>query len=328
MINNRQTGRRRGRGGGNGNGSGNGQRQGGGMQGNGSRIDNRARGNATQLFEKYKNMASDAQRQGDRVNTEYYLQFADHYFRVLSEQRGKFEDQQQQPRQPRNDFDYEGDDEFGEEGEPIRAGEQGDAQREQAQRAEREPERDNRSREFRRDRDGNRDAGRDGNRDAPRDAGRDNNYARQSNDARPDNRNEANTDGRQDGARREWRDRDDRAPRRNGEYRDQRPAEPEVVAGQRRAEPISPGVSPEQRADEVLAADRPLDPPARRRGRPRREEGEAVNDADAASSGFEADRLPPALTPTLAVAVNDEGESAPRRRRVRRPADETPTAAE
>jgi hypothetical protein len=47
----------------------------GGHQGNGSRIDNRARGNASQLFEKYKNMAADAQRAGDRVNTEYYLQF-------------------------------------------------------------------------------------------------------------------------------------------------------------------------------------------------------------------------------------------------------------
>ena len=101
MINNRQSGRRRGRGGGNG------QRQGGGPQGNGSRIDNRARGNANQLYEKYKNMAADAQRAGDRVNTEYYLQFADHYFRVLSESRSRFEEQQQQ-RRGREDFGFEG----------------------------------------------------------------------------------------------------------------------------------------------------------------------------------------------------------------------------
>lgn len=97
-INNRQqnNGRRRGR-------SNNGPRQSGGGQSRnydqGNRIDSRARGNATQLLEKYRNMARDAQLSGDRVMTEYYLQFADHYFRVLSdarvrqeEQRGRFEE--------------------------------------------------------------------------------------------------------------------------------------------------------------------------------------------------------------------------------------------
>src|SRR3546814_5459206 len=42
---------------------------------------------SAQLLEKYKNLARDAQTQGDRVNTEYYLQFADHYFRVLGTNR-------------------------------------------------------------------------------------------------------------------------------------------------------------------------------------------------------------------------------------------------
>ena len=87
-MNNRQAGRRRGRGG---------QRQpgsgGGGPRDNGNRIDNRARGNAAQLLEKYKNLAADAQRAGDRVNTEYYLQFADHYFRVLEAGRSRVEEQ-------------------------------------------------------------------------------------------------------------------------------------------------------------------------------------------------------------------------------------------
>jgi hypothetical protein len=32
-------------------------------------------------------MARDAQLSGDRVQTEYWLQFADHYYRVLSENR-------------------------------------------------------------------------------------------------------------------------------------------------------------------------------------------------------------------------------------------------
>jgi hypothetical protein len=61
--------------------------------GGGNRQDNRQRGNAAQLLEKYKSLARDAQLGGDRVQTEYYLQFADHYYRVLGESRSRFEDQ-------------------------------------------------------------------------------------------------------------------------------------------------------------------------------------------------------------------------------------------
>ena len=96
LINNRQAGRRRGRN--------NPRQNGGGNRGNGdsgNRIDNRARGNAAQLLEKYRNMARDAQLTGDRVNAEYYLQFADHYFRVLADSRTRQEEQQQ--RFQRND---------------------------------------------------------------------------------------------------------------------------------------------------------------------------------------------------------------------------------
>ena len=102
MINNRQGGRRRGRGG-------QGPRNLGGQPGN--RQDNRQRGNAAQLLEKYKSMARDSQLAGDRVQTEYYLQFADHYFRVLSESRARFEDQ----NQPRRQRDEDIDDDEGEE---------------------------------------------------------------------------------------------------------------------------------------------------------------------------------------------------------------------
>lgn len=87
-MNNRQNGRRRGR-----NNNQRPQVQGRGNQDQGNRIDNRARGNATQLLEKYRNMARDAQLSGDRVMTEYYLQFADHYFRVLSDTRQRQEEQ-------------------------------------------------------------------------------------------------------------------------------------------------------------------------------------------------------------------------------------------
>ncbi|OAN50921.1 DUF4167 domain-containing protein [Sphingobium sp. TCM1] len=106
MINNRQAGRRnRGR---NNNGRPNGNNRGGGD--NGNRIDNRARGNAAQLLEKYKNMARDAQMAGDRVNAEYYLQFADHYFRVLADNRARQEEQQQRFRPREENYDEDGED--------------------------------------------------------------------------------------------------------------------------------------------------------------------------------------------------------------------------
>ena len=136
MINNRQGGRRRGRGG---------QRNQslGGQAGGGNRQDNRQRGNAAQLLEKYKSMARDAQLAGDRVQSEYYLQFADHYFRVLGESRARFEDQRR-PRDDEMDED-DGDEEMveagGEESGSDGAGEQ---RFERPQRRER-PERPERS---------------------------------------------------------------------------------------------------------------------------------------------------------------------------------------
>jgi hypothetical protein len=84
LINNRQGGRRRGRGG---------QRQNLGGQPGNNRQDNRQRGNAAQLLEKYKSLARDSQLAGDRVQTEYFLQYADHYYRVLGENRPRFDEQ-------------------------------------------------------------------------------------------------------------------------------------------------------------------------------------------------------------------------------------------
>jgi hypothetical protein len=98
--NNRNNNRRRGR---------NNRGQGGGSQGN--RIDSRARGNAPQMLEKYKKMAHDASLNGDRVQTEYYLQFADHYFRVIADTRSQKDEQR-----PRRD-DRERDDFNDDEGE-------------------------------------------------------------------------------------------------------------------------------------------------------------------------------------------------------------------
>jgi hypothetical protein len=144
LINNRQGGRRRGRGG---------QRAQnlGGQPGN--RQDNRQRGNAAQLLEKYKSMARDAQLAGDRVQTEYYLQYADHYFRVLSENRARFEDQNQQRRQRDDEIDEdEGEDEMVETGEDAASDERPDRS-ERAERQDRGDRFSRRDRPRREDRD-------------------------------------------------------------------------------------------------------------------------------------------------------------------------------
>ena len=95
MNNNRGSSRRRGRGS---------NRQQGNQQLN--RIDSRARGNAPQLLEKYKKLAHDSHLNGDRVQEEYYLQFADHYFRVIADQKQRQED----ARQRRDDRSPDGSD--------------------------------------------------------------------------------------------------------------------------------------------------------------------------------------------------------------------------
>lgn len=241
-MNNRQAnnGRRRGRGGQ--------QRQGGNpSQGNGNRIDNRARGNAAQLLEKYKNLARDAQMQGDRVNAEYYLQFADHYFRVLSESRSRFEEQNPNQRQPRPSNDIDGDDEdFEFEAEGNRGDESRDDRPQQREpRYEREPRQD---REARRD--------------------------REDREPRQDREFRQEREPRQDREPREGRDRDGRRDRRpNGNangYANGHPAEAQ--------EAPAPELFAEQRDEE-----RPVRA-ARGRGRPRREavEVEAPQGIDAA----------------------------------------------
>jgi Domain of unknown function (DUF4167) len=83
----------------------NNNRGGGGGQRNNGMNDARARGNAQQLLEKYKNMARDAAQNGDRVLAEYYMQFADHYFRVFSEYRARFEEQRVQEQRANGTFD-------------------------------------------------------------------------------------------------------------------------------------------------------------------------------------------------------------------------------
>jgi hypothetical protein len=100
-------------------------------------------------------MARDAQLSGDRVQTEYYLQFADHYFRVLSENRARFEDQNQ--RRPRDEEmdEEDGDEELAETNE-AETGESDEPQQrrdrnERQDRGPRRPRGDREPRRFERD---------------------------------------------------------------------------------------------------------------------------------------------------------------------------------
>ena len=108
-MNNNRNNRRRGRG--------NRNQGGGGNQLN--RIDSRARGNAPQLLDKYKKLAQDAQHNGDRVQAEYYLQFADHYFRVIADNKARQDEARAKRNEGRGD-DNDARAEDGEEGEGRR----------------------------------------------------------------------------------------------------------------------------------------------------------------------------------------------------------------
>ena len=100
MNNNRNNNRRRGRGNRNQSGGGNNQ----------NRIDSRARGNAPQLLDKYKKLAQDAQHNGDRVQMEYYLQFADHYFRVIADNKARMDESRGKRPDDRSQANDDGDD--------------------------------------------------------------------------------------------------------------------------------------------------------------------------------------------------------------------------
>lgn len=163
-MNNRQTSRRRGRGN---NRTQNNNRNGYDHQ---NRIDNRARGNAAQMLEKYKKLAQDAQLNGDRVQAEYYHQFADHYFRVLADYRSRQEENRPQRNEWRDDREggereWRDEDRSGEAAEfvdeetdgvdieaELRSDEDGETVR--AERNDRRPQRNNRN--DRGDRNGNR----------------------------------------------------------------------------------------------------------------------------------------------------------------------------
>ena len=176
------------------------------MPGNtgGNRQDNRNRGNAAQLIEKYKSMARDAQLAGDRVQTEYYLQFADHYFRVLSENRSRFEEQRRARGEDLDDEEL--DDEMldgdGEEaGEPQPRQERGD-RNDRGDRNERRRDRGDRAERGERDR-GDRSERGDG------EGERRERFAREDRPERPDRRERS---GRLNGRGRDAGEREEETP--------------------------------------------------------------------------------------------------------------------
>ena len=106
MNNNNRNNRRRGRGN---------RSQGGGNGSQLNRIDSRARGNAPQMLDKYKKLAQDAQHNGDRVQMEYYLQFADHYFRVIADNKARQDEQRGPGAQGRRNDERDQNDDYGDD---------------------------------------------------------------------------------------------------------------------------------------------------------------------------------------------------------------------
>ena len=48
-------------------------------------FNNRNRGNVSQQYNKYLKLAKESSRSGDRIQSEYYYQFTDHYNRIMVE---------------------------------------------------------------------------------------------------------------------------------------------------------------------------------------------------------------------------------------------------
>ena len=63
------------------------------------------KGNITQQYTKYLKMAKEHSSSGDRIQSEYYYQFTDHYYRLMLEMGINIEDQDS--NQESKDFDSE-----------------------------------------------------------------------------------------------------------------------------------------------------------------------------------------------------------------------------
>jgi hypothetical protein len=216
----------------------------------GNRQDNRQRGNAAQLLEKYKALARDMQLAGDRVQTEYYLQFADHYFRVLEDGRSRFEEQDQRRR--RDQDEDEGSDETVAADNDANEDEDGEEQRPA-------PRRD-RNRQ-----DGNRSDG-EARGDRPQ---------RNDRNSRPERADRDRPDRHDQPQRAERPDRPDRQEQPQRTERSERPARPrrDVAPQAEGEERIAMSVLPPAIGISSDSADMDAPRPRRRVRKPRDEEG-------------------------------------------------------
>ena len=254
MNQNRNNNRRRGRG------NNRGGQGGGGPQGN--RIDSRARGNAPQMLEKYRKLAHDASLNGDRVQTEYYLQFADHYFRVVADSRAQTETR---PRRDDRDQPYDGEQDDGAEMDDGRSQGQGELRGQRGNRDdERSEQEDSAGRQF---------SGGGRNRD---DRQRDD-RPRDDRPAAEEGQRGAEGDAIGNGADenpfiREAREPREARPRGRGRARPANDAGAEADAGSDNAEPsFDAGILPPSIARDEEAAPRPV---RTRTRRPRRDDGD------------------------------------------------------
>jgi hypothetical protein len=212
--------------------------------------DVKVRGSAQTIFEKYQQLARDAQSSGDRVMAENYLQHAEHYFRIVraSQPQHVFVQQQDGGRGFDDDEMDDGSDE----------GDEADTEAEAAPRPQRE---------FRQHRDG----GRDGQRDAPREGGfrreRGERFERQR-DGNRDGPREGQRDG---GFRRERGEGEPRRPRNEDRPDERRDERRETPSDERVRDPLT--VIEAEGGDFVPSFPAPTEEAGeapRRRGRPRR----------------------------------------------------------
>ncbi|TRW17298.1 DUF4167 domain-containing protein [Glacieibacterium frigidum] len=327
--NNQQNGRRRGRGGGQGGGGMGGAPRPQGQNYGNNRLDIRQRGNATQLLEKYKTLARDAAQQGDRVVSEYYLQYADHYFRVLNEIR---ERQPENQRGPRPGYDADDDD-----GQDVGNG-YNPAYAAQNTAAGNVSEDDGEDREYAADDNQRADNQRgDNRRDEPRAQQRDDRPRRddQRGQQRGDGRNDRQYEPRQSEGR-QYEPRQD-GRQNEGRQNDNRQGEARTSGEYRRDEPRGDNRREESRRDEPRREDSRREPrqDARREDgprdqRPRREAAERPVEAVQRAPIVEdepmiaglpgpATIVPEPVAPVAAAPAPEEAavEEAPRRRRGR-----------
>ena len=67
----------------------------------------RNKGNVTQQYNKYLKLAKEASSSGDRIQSEYYYQFTDHYYRLMLELGISLEENETQEDKSSSEVSYE-----------------------------------------------------------------------------------------------------------------------------------------------------------------------------------------------------------------------------